>query len=62
LIAQKNKSEIKKNERIERCGLEQGHFVTDRRDKTQDELNDDSDGKIIFGCIEINLNGLIAKS
>ena len=38
------------------------HFVTDRGDTTQDELNDDSDGKIIFGCIETDLNDLIAKS
>jgi len=41
--------------------LNRGHFVADRGDKTQDELNDDSDGKIIFGCIEIDLNDLIAK-
>jgi hypothetical protein len=35
--------------------LNRRHFVTDRGDETQDELNEDSYGKIVFGCIE-NLN------
>jgi len=42
--------------------LNRGHIFTDRGDKTQDELNDDSDGKIIFGCFETDLNSFIAKS
>jgi hypothetical protein len=47
--------------RWEEAVLNRGHFVTDRGDKTQDELNDDSDDKIIFGSIETELNDLIAK-
>jgi hypothetical protein len=46
--------------RWEEAVLNRGHLVADRGEKTQDELNDDSD-KIIFGCIETELNDLIAK-
>lgn len=41
--------------------MNRGHLITDREDKTQDELNDDSDCKINFGCIETDLGDLIAK-
>jgi hypothetical protein len=52
----------KKMKRRKEAVLNTGHFVTDQGDKTQDELKDDSDGKTIFGCIEADLNDLIAKS
>jgi len=48
--------------RFKETVLNKGHFVTDRGNKTRDELNYDSNGKIIFGCVETDLNDLIARS